>query len=659
MGANGISKRTNEVFTGQNKPIDIDIIIEMKKCICKIIINKGKETFYGTGFFMKVSDSLKYLVTNHHVIDLDSSNDKIEIEIWNKKRYILNINNFKIKYLKEPKDIFIIELKNINGIFKEVKFLSYDKNYEEDGYIIYKGAEVFTIEHPLGKNSSYSNGKINDITGYEFSHTVSTDQGSSGCPIMLLNNNINFIKVIGIHKSGKKREKMNYGTFIGEIIKEIKNDANNYITAEINIEENDINKNIRIINSYEESMRNINKNNEILKDRMNEKEIKECEIKINDSLIKFNYYHKFITKGKYLIKYSFKTKLTKLNCLFNNCEYLTEINFSNFSTQNITDMSLMFNKCKNLKEIKGINHFNTNKVIDMSVMFQFCSELEILDLTNFDTSNVINMQFMFNKCKKLKEIKGINKIFTAKVIDMNCMFQSCGELKNLDLINFNTFNVTDMKFMFNECKHLKEIKGINKFDTTNVKDMKGLFKSCGELEKLDLSKFNTLNATDMSFMFDGCKKLKEIKGINNFITNKVTNMEGMFGECEEIEILDLSNFETSIVTNMSFMFNKCKKLKEIKGINKFITKNVTKMFGMFQSCGELEYLNLSNFESVNVKDMSFMFNGCKKLRYLNLQNFSLNGESERMFCFMATDKCEFITNDEELLKLFHPSEKSA
>ena len=83
------------------------------------------------------------------------------------------------------------------------------------------------------------------------------------------------------------------------------------------------------------------------------------------------------------------------------------------------------------------------------------------------------------------------------------------------------------------------------------------------------------------------------------------------------------------------------------------------MIGMFKSCGELEYLNLSNFESVNVKDMSFMFNGCKKLRYLNLQNFSLNGESERMFCFMATDKCEFITNDEELLKLFHPSDKSA
>ena len=43
----------------------------------------------------------------------------------------------------------------------------------------------------------------------------------------------------------------------------------------------------------------------------------------------------------------------------------------------------------------------------------------------------------------------------------------------------------------------------------------------------------------------------------------------MFGECYELEYLDLSNFDTSNVTNMSFMFSNCNKLKEIKGINKF------------------------------------------------------------------------------------------
>ena len=81
----------------------------------------------------------------------------------------------------------------------------------------------------------------------------------------------------------------------------------------------------------------------------------------------------------------------------------------------------------------------------------------------------------------------------------------------------------------------------------------------------------------MGYMFNKCNKLKEIKGINKFNTNKVTNMRGMFELCNELEYLDLSIFDTSNVTNMEFMFNYCNKLKEIKGINKFKTNEVTNM----------------------------------------------------------------------------------
>ena len=44
-----------------------------------------------------------------------------------------------------------------------------------------------------------------------------------------------------------------------------------------------------------------------------------------------------------------------------------------------------------------------------------------------------------------------------------------------------------------------------------------------------------MNVTDMSLMFNQCHKLKEIKGINNFNTIKVTNMYGMFGNCKELD----------------------------------------------------------------------------------------------------------------------------
>ena len=78
---------------------------------------------------------------------------------------------------------------------------------------------------------------------------------------------------------------------------------------------------------------------------MNEEEIKKCEIRINDELIPFNYFHKFNNKGKYIIKYNFNNYLTKTNYMFSWCSYLTNINLSNFNTQNVTNMSLMFYGC--------------------------------------------------------------------------------------------------------------------------------------------------------------------------------------------------------------------------------------------------------------------------------------------------------------------------
>ena len=62
-----------------------------------------------------------------------------------------------------------------------------------------------------------------------------------------------------------------------------------------------------------------------------------------------------------------------------------------------------------------------------------------------------------------------------------------------------------------------------------------MFQQCQELEYLDLSSFDTSEVSFMDKMFDGCHKLKEIKGINKFITNKVINLSGMFQECYKLE----------------------------------------------------------------------------------------------------------------------------
>ena len=172
---------------------------------------------------MKVSDSLKYLITNYHVINPNNINANIELEINNKKKMKLETGNRIIKFFENPRDITIIELKNYDDIYKYIEFLDYDKNYIDNGYNIYKKVDVFSIEHPLGGVAACASGIIVNINNYEFEHNISTDYGSSGSPIMLLNNNMNIIQVIGIPKNANKKRKINGGTFICEIINEIDN----------------------------------------------------------------------------------------------------------------------------------------------------------------------------------------------------------------------------------------------------------------------------------------------------------------------------------------------------------------------------------------------------------------------------------------------------
>ena len=55
---------------------------------------------------------------------------------------------------------------------------------------------------------------------------------------------------------------------------------------------------------------------------------------------------------------------------------------------------------------------------------------------------------------------------------------------------------------------LKELN-LNNFNTNNVTVMSGMFSGCSSLKELNLNNFNTNNETYMKKMFDGC--LDELK----------------------------------------------------------------------------------------------------------------------------------------------------
>ena len=212
-------------------------------------------------------------------------------------------------------------------------------------------------------------------------------------------------------------------------------------------------------------------------------------------------------------------------------------------------------------------------------MFYSCNNLTSIDFTNFNTSNVTDMSEMFRECNLSASIIGLENWDTSNVTRMHYMFGECN-LTSLDLSKWDTSNVTDMSYMFYFNDNLISIVGLENWNTSNVTNMSSMFSICMSLTSLNVSNFNTSKVTDMSEMFRRCEQLTSLN-VSNFNTSKVNNMYYMFGECNSLTSLDLSNLDTSKVTDMRLMFVNCYNLS---GEITIMNPNITTYSSMFYDC---------------------------------------------------------------------------
>ena len=100
-------------------------------------------------------------------------------------------------------------------------------------------------------------------------------------------------------------------------------------------------------------------------------------------------------------------------------------------------------------------------------------------------------------------------------------------------------------------------------------------------------------------------------------TSRVTDMSCMFQSCSNLESLDLSGLDTSRVTDMSCMFDGCSSLEslDLSGLD---TSRVERMYRMFHGCSALTSLDLSTLDMSRVEIMSWMFRDCSSLESLDL-----------------------------------------
>ena len=226
--------KINEKNTNHAKRIVINTLFSLADRICKIlllILNQRK--VIGTGFFIKITNNnnkdFYFLVSANHVLtkDIIESEQSIEIITESGKSQEFDKNSRKKRIKKYLKDLDIMGMQIFDSdeiIKQKIKFLSCSTNHEEDYSDCYE-KEAFILQFPNGGDLEYASGKIMDKEKsknrkkYEFFHSVDTDGGSSGSPIILFENK----KVIGVHTgfSFENEYDYNIGAFIGELYKEI------------------------------------------------------------------------------------------------------------------------------------------------------------------------------------------------------------------------------------------------------------------------------------------------------------------------------------------------------------------------------------------------------------------------------------------------------
>ena len=401
------------------------IIEQMERNICKINIGMNQ----GTGFFCKIpfpneNNMLPVLITNNHIINSDilyKKNIKIKLDIKEEENIKEIILNKRMKYTNEEYDITIIEIKeedNINNYLELDDIIINDilNNINKNKEYINK--TIYIIQYPEN-NLSVSYGildKIYEDKKYNFNHKCSTRGGSSGSPILNINN-----KIIGIHKEGTKQ--YNKGTFLNYPIKEFiqLNTINNndILLQEFN---NKYHLNIKDtkINKLYLGMRNLG--NEVLNDlcKIEFKELKELYLydnKISDikvlEKVKFDKLeilglsYNQISDINILEKVNFK----ELKELYLNCNYISDINILekvkfnkleklDLSINQISDINVL--EKVNFKELKEL-YLDWNKISDIKILVKIkFDKLKILDLSVNPISKQENEQIISNLKSKLK-----------------------------------------------------------------------------------------------------------------------------------------------------------------------------------------------------------------------------------------------------------------
>ena len=220
--------KKEKLLAGYPSYITIDqtktILNQLENCICKIFVDDGSKA---TGFFCNIkydNKEMPVLITNNHVFNEDNIKlnkiIKLGLNGKNDKNKLIHkdikIDKDRLVYTSEKFDTTIIEIKKEKD--EIYNYLELDNDiFEDNSNVLYYNNTIYILHYPGNKIASVSYGLLNKNEGinYEIIHYCSTEEGSSGSPILSLND----MKVIGIHKAAGNKN-YNKGSFLKYPIEE-------------------------------------------------------------------------------------------------------------------------------------------------------------------------------------------------------------------------------------------------------------------------------------------------------------------------------------------------------------------------------------------------------------------------------------------------------
>lgn len=320
-----------------------------------------------------------------------------------------------------------------------------------------------------------------------------------------------------------------------------------------------------------------------------------------------------------------------------NCEKLQSIDFSNAHFNQVIQISQLLNNCPMLNEINLINTLFQGDNLIINKMFDSLGAITSIDLSQTTFNTVERANYLVNNCQALTNLK-IDMTSFSTATSLDNFIYNCPLINNIDFLSnvalnassmvsfiYNNSTITNLSFnnstfnnltnfngMINTCSALETVTFVN---TTlpNLINMSDLFVDCPLINNIDLTNATMINLNN----FQNLINVKTIK-LDTAKLNNIDNFENSFSNLTNLSDISFKDITTKEILSTANMFKNCSSIVDID-LSSIVT-NVTKCNSMFDSCSQIENINLNNFKIQENADITNMFNQCTKLKNVSIIN---------------------------------------